>query len=319
MFRRSLKLPLALALSVFPLAACEEGEGPVSSGGASQLTVQITDAPGDLSEANVKIEKIVLIREESGEGAGSSRVELTPKSTSWINLLTLDNGKVQDLVTQPIESGTYRQVRLIVCEMYIKTKSGQIVATSGTTLPTGVTVTAGTELKLNSQCKNGFKVNFAEGGVTVGTGTNTMVIDFDVQRSFAHQAGKSGKWIVSPTLHGVRKERGATISGNVVLQGVTLPVTCGGAALTQTALLERVVPTATAGTIVRSGSTKGTGSYTISHLAPGSYTLGVDSVTFGNGNKLRFTAAATPASVTVTSGGTASSNYTISAVTCTTA
>ncbi len=319
MFHRSLKLPLALALSVFPLAACEEGEGPLGAGGASELTVQITDAPGDLAEANVKVQKIILIREESGEGGASSRVELTPKSTDWINLLTLDNGKVQDLVTQTIEPGTYRQVRLVVCDMYIKTKAGQIVAATGTTLPAGVTATAGTELKLTSQCKSGFKVNLAEGGVTVGTGTNTVVIDFDVQRSFAHEAGKSGKWIVSPTLHGVRKERGGTISGNVVLQGVTLPVTCGGTALTQSALLERFVPIATAGTIVRSGSMKGTGAFNISHLAAGSYTLGADTVTFSNGNKLRFTAVATPATVTVTSGGNATSNYVISAVTCTTA
>lgn len=319
MFRRSLKLPLALALSVLPLAACEEGEGPIGAGGASELTVQITDAPGDLAEANVKIQKIVLIREESGEGGGSSRVELTPRSTDWINLLTLDDGKVQDLVTQTIEAGTYRQVRLVVCEMYIKTKAGQVVAASGTTLPAGVNATAGTELKLTSQCKSGFKVNLAEGGVTVGTGTNTVVIDFDVQRSFAHQAGKSGKWIVSPKLHGVRKEREGTITGNVVLQGVTLPVTCGGTALSQTALLERVVPTATAGTVVRSGRVKGTGAYKISHLSGGSYTLGVDTVTFGNGNKLRFTAVATPASVTVSSGASAKSNYTITAVTCTTA
>jgi hypothetical protein len=315
MFARYLKLPLALAVGILSLSACDEA--PLASGGAPRLSVLLSDAPADLAEANVKVEKIVLIREATGEGTSSGRVELTPKSTDWVNLLTLANGKVQDLVTETIEAGTYRQVRLVVCDMYIKTKTGQIVASPGATLPTGVTAAAGTELKLNGVCKSGFKVNFPEDGITVGDGTNTVVIDFDVQRSFVREAGKSGKWIVSPVLHGVRQETGGTITGNVTLQGVTLPVACGGDTLTQTALLQRFVPTATTGTTVRSGSTTGTGAYNISHVAAGSYTLGADSVVFANGSRLKFTAAASPATVTVTSGASATSNYTVSAVTCT--
>ena len=315
MSARSLMLPAALLMGTLALGACDEA--PLASGGAPRLAILLSDAPADLAEANVRIEKVVLIRDESGEGSGAGRVELTPKSTDWVNLLTLANGKVQDLVTETIGAGTYRQVRLVVCDMYIKTKAGQIVATPGTTLPAGVTAAPGTELKLNSQCRSGFKVAFAENGVTVGDGTNTVVIDFDVQRSFVREAGKSGKWTVAPVLHGVREERGGGIGGTVALQGVALPVSCGGESLTQSALLQRFVPTATAGTTVRSGSTSGTGSYGISHLAPGSYSVGADSVVFADGSRLRFTAVANPATVTVTAGASATSNFTVSAVSCT--
>ena len=317
MLARSLKLPLALALGVLALAACDEA--PLASGSTPRLAVLLSDAPADLAEANVRIEKVVLIRDESGEGSAGGRVELTPKSTDWIDLLTLANGKVQDLVTETIEAGTYRQLRLVVCDMYIRTRAGQVVATPGTTLPAGVSAAPGTELKLNSQCRSGFKVGFAENGVTVGEGTNTVVIDFDVQRSFVREAGRSGKWIVAPVLHGIREETGGGIGGTVALQGVALPVSCGGESLTQSALLQRFVPTATAGSAVRSGSTRATGSYGISHLAPGAYTLGADSVVFADGSRLRFTAAPNPATATVTAGASATSNFTVSAVSCTAA
>ena len=316
MFTSHGKPTLAL-LAALTFAACDsESGGLIGSGDGSRLTVQITDAPADLAEANVKVQKIVLIRSQAGEGSGSDRVELTPRSTDWIDLLKLDNGKVQDLVTETVEPGSYGQVRLIVCDMYIKTKSGQIVATSGTTLPTGVTATTGTELRLTSQCQSGFKVNFAEGSVAVAAGTNTLIIDFDVARSFAHEAGRSGKWIVTPVLHGVKREQGGTITGTVALQGITLPLSCGAESLTQTTLLTRVHPTATAGTIVRSARAGADGSYRISNVAAGTYVLGVEQVTFPNGDKLNFTATANPASVAVAAGGSTTSNLSVTAATC---
>jgi hypothetical protein len=308
------KLFLALLPCALAVAACESADGIAP--GAPRLGVMLSDAPADLAEANVKIQKVVLIRADSGEGDASSRVELTPKSTDWIDLLTLDDGKVQELVNETVEPGSYRQVRLVVCEMYIETKTGQIIASPGTTLPAGVTATPGAELKLPSQCTNGFKVKLADGEVGVEAGENTLVIDFDVQRSFAREAGRSGKWIVTPVLHGVKQERSGTITGTVALQGVALPLTCGGESLTQGALLQRFVPTATAGTVVRSGGATAQGAFKISHVAPGSYTLAADTVVFANGDKLTFTAVATPATVTTTAGGTSTAAFSVSAATC---
>ena len=305
----------ALLLCALAAGACESDD-VAGSPGEPRLGVMLSDAPADLAEANVKVQKVVLIRADSGEGAGSGRVELTPKSTDWIDLLTLDDGKVQELVEETVEPGSYRQVRLVVCEMYIRTKTGQVVASPGATLPSGVVATAGTELKLPSQCTSGFKVKLAEGEVTVEGGSNTLVIDFDAQRSFAREAGKSGKWIVTPVLHGVKGERGGMIAGTVAVQGVALPLTCGGESLSQGALLQRFVPTATAVSTVRTGRTRALGPFKIAHVAPGTYTLASDTAAFENGDRLVFTAAATPATVTVTAGATTTAAFAVSAATC---
>ena len=305
----------ALLVAGLLAGGCESND-LAGTPGEPRLGILLSDAPADLAEANVRVQKIVLIRSESGEGDPSSRVELTPRSTDWIDLLTLDDGKVQELVEEAVEPGSYRQVRLVVCEMYIETKGGQIVASPGATLPAGVVASPGTELKLPSQCSSGFKVRLAEGEVAVAEGTSTLVIDFDAQRSFARQAGKSGKWIVTPVLHGVKRERGGVISGTVAVQGVALPVTCGGESLDLAALLRRFVPTATEGTTVRSGGTRAAGAFRISHVAPGSYALAADTATFANGDRLAFTAAATPATVVVTAGATATAAFTVSAATC---
>lgn len=316
MFGKHLKLSTPLLAAALALTGCESGDIFNSDEQGARLTVQITDAPGDLAEAWVRIDRVLLLQSEAGEGEGGARVELTPKSAEWINLLTLAGGKVADLVTETVEPGTYGQLRMVVCNMYIKTRSGEIIATPGATLPEGVTPKAGSELKLTSQCQSGFKVNFAGKGITVDEGSTTVVVDFDVAQSFVHQAGRSGKWIVKPTLHGVTKEKDGAIRGTVALKDVALPVACGGESLTQSALLARVVPTATAGTTVRTGTTSGQGEFKIAHLAPDTYTLGVDKLGFANGDTLSFAATATPASVRVETGANASAAYTVTAATC---
>lgn len=317
MFAGNGKLGLTLLMGALLATACDVGN-PLGSNGGARLTVKLTDAPGDLAEANVKVEKIIFIRDAQGEGVGSDRVEFTPVSTDWIDLLTLDNGQVEDLITETIEPGTYQQVRVIVCEAYIETTDGKVIATPGATLPVGVTATAGTELKLTSQCNSGFKVNFQDEGLTITEGSNTLVVDFDVNRSFVHEAGKSGKWIVTPVLHGFTFEETAKVTGTVTLQGITLPLVCGGESLTQELLLGKFVPNATLGTTIRTGSTTGaTGAFSIANLVAGSYTLGSEIVTFNNGDKLTFTATATPPTVSLAAGNTVTANYLVTAAACT--
>lgn len=317
MFARCGKHGLALLFGALLATACDDSN-PLGSNGEARLSVKLTDAPGDLAEANVKVEKIIFIRDADGEGEGSDRVEFTPASTGWIDLLTLDNGQVEDLITETIAPGTYQQVRVIVCEAYIETTDGDVIATPGATLPVGVTATPGAELKLTSQCKSGFKVNFQDEGLTVTEGSNTLVVDFDVNRSFIHEAGKSGKWVVTPVLHGFTFEETAKVTGTVTLQNITLPLVCGGESLTQELLLGKFIPNATVGTTVRTGSTTGaTGAFSIANLLAGSYTLGLETVTFSNGDKLAFTATATPSNLSLTAGSTVTANYVVTAATCT--
>ena len=306
---RSMFLPV-LAGALF-LGACESSSGSLEPGEAT-LTVQLTDAPGDLKQAHVKVSRIILQGTQTGDST-AARQEFTVTSPEWINLLSLAGGKLQNLVSgAAVQPGTYTQLRLVVDGAYVVTSDNKVYATSGAALPAGVTSTG--ELKCPGCAQSGFKVVFP-GGITVADSTS-LLIDFDVNQSFGHEAGNSGKYVLKPVLIGTRRTGGTlpgTISGTVALaQGVTLPA-CGG----QTTLdLTRFVPTATSGTTLKTGTTAAGGAYTIGAVAPGSYTLGVDRVGFANGDSLSFAATATPASVTVASGAASTASYSITSATC---
>ncbi|HEV2149510.1 MAG TPA: DUF4382 domain-containing protein [Longimicrobiaceae bacterium] len=308
---RTILLP-ALAGALL-LGACEASTGSLAPNGSARLTVQLTDAPGDLKEARVKLSKVVLQGREGGDTA-AARQELTVSGGEWIDLLTLSGGKLKDLVSgATVPPGTYSQLRLVVDGAYVVTRDGRVFATKDAQLPSSVT--ADGELVCPSCSQSGFKVKFP-GGITVEDAT-TLVIDFDVNQSFGHEAGKSGKFVLKPVLIGARKGGGTpalgTIGGTVTLaQGVAIPA-CGGQA---TLDLTRFVPTATGGTTTKTGTTQANGAYVIGAVASGSYTLGVDRVGFANGDTLSFTATATPATVAVAAGTKAAADYTVTAATC---
>jgi hypothetical protein len=93
---------------------------------------------------------------------------------------------------------------------------------------------------------------------------------------------------------------------------VALPA-CGGAASD----LTRFVPQASAGEVTVSGTTTADGSYAIRYVAPDDYTLGFEAALgFENGDTLSFTAAASPTTVAVASGATASASYLVSRASC---
>jgi hypothetical protein len=88
---------------------------------------------------------------------------------------------------------------------------------------------------------------------------------------------------------------------------------CGGAETD----LTHFVPTATdADGEEYTARTGADGSFAFGFVAPGSYTLGHAAIVYENGDTLTFAAAATPASVTVGSGGTALADYAVSGAVC---
>ncbi len=328
---RRIRFIFAIAAPLLALAACDTGS-PVGAHGSSRLTVQLTDAPGDLKEAWVKVEKVELVG--AAEQTTTTATDQAPTSeltapADWIDLLTLQEGQTQPLFTGEVPAGSYAQVRLYVCDMYIVTTDDHVFATAGATLPEGVTAEPGTTLKLTSQCQSGFKV-LLRGDMKLTPGNaSTLTIDFDAKRSFVHPAGSSGSWVVTPVLFGaVSAPATGSIEGTVALAlpaGATLP-TCPGStdALTESDVLGKLVPTALAQgeTTSRTGTTTAPTvagnpyTFAIGTLPAGTYTLGADPVTF-SGLTLTYTATATPASPAVTAGAATSADYTITGVTCT--
>jgi hypothetical protein len=304
----------AVAVAAAVVVGCSD-DSLTDGGGTGRLRINLTDAPGDLEEAFIQVERIVLIRnaaDSMNSGNNSGRIEITPDITGYINLLDLNGGDVLQLVdTVGIPEGSYSQMRLVLDEAYVTLKDGRVFATAGATLPAGVT--ADGTLKCPSCSQSGFKVIFPQGGLNI-TDNALITIDFDAARSFGHEAGKSGMWIMHPVLRATSTTTEfGRITGNVALgTGVTLP-TCGGGANQ----LDVFKPLAVIGTDTLSGFTDTLGVYNIAGALPGTYTLGYAAdITYTNGDSLTLTAAATPATVTVAEGDSAKSNFQITAATC---
>ena len=305
MFKTSkLALPLFAALA---MAACDGG---TASEGDARVSIRLTDAPGDLREAWVRIERISLMG--GADSIKGGRSDLLATKTDWVNLLTLSGGRTAELVNGAVvPAGRYSEMRFVVCDAYIVTDAGDVYASKNTTLPAGVQ--ADGELHMPSACSSGFKVKFpADAPVELASESTIMTVDFDVSQSFGHQAGNSGRWIMHPVMHATTVGFAGGIGGAVtVAQGVTLP-TCGGSPVAVTAFVPQAVAGATTYT-----STVGTdGRYRIT-VPAGTYTMGyARALSFANGDSLMVTAAPSVASATVASGGSATVDYTVQAATC---
>ena len=301
-----LALPLLAALA---MAACD-GEG-TGSGGPARVSIRLTDAPGDLKEAWVKIDRIYLKGGPADSARGGS-VDLLTTQTGWVDLLTLSGGRTAELVGGvPVPAGRYSELRMVVCEAYIVEKDGDVYASDDATLPSGVT--ADGELHMPSACSSGFKVKFpADSALDLESESTILTVDFDVSQSFGHQAGNSGRWIMHPVMHATTVGFAGGIAGTVaVAQGVTLPA-CGGSAVAVTAF----VPQAVAGSETFTGAVGTDGRYRVT-VAPGTYTMGyAPALSFANGDSLMVTAAPSTATASVAAGSTATVDYSVTAATC---
>lgn len=298
---------LAFPLLALAVAACDGGTG---ADGDARVSIRLVDAPGDLAEAWVKIDRIYL--QGDADSINGGRVDLLSAGTDWVDLLTLSGGRTAELVNgAAVPAGRYSQLRLVVCEAYIVTNEGEVYASNDATLPSGVT--ADGTLHMPSACSSGFKVKFpADSSVNLASESTILTVDFDVSQSFGHQAGNSGRWVMHPVLQATSVGFAGGIAGTVsVAQGVTLP-TCGGAPVAVTAF----VPQATAGSTVYTSAVGTDGRYRIT-VPAGSYAMGyAGALSYANGDSLMVTATPAPASVSVASGATATADYSITAASC---
>jgi hypothetical protein len=300
-----LALPLLAALA---MAACDGGTG---GSGDARVSIRLTDAPGDLKEAWVRIDRIYL-KGGAADSTAKGGTDLLTTRTDWVNLLTLSGGRTAELVNGAVvPAGRYSEMRMVVCEAYIVADNGDVYATRDAVLPAGVT--ADGQLQVPSGCSSGFKIKFkGDEPVELESESTIMTVDFDVSQSFGHQAGNSGRWVMHPVLHATTVGFAGGIGGAVTLgQGVALP-TCGGAAVAVTAF----VPQATAGAETFTSAVGTDGRYRIT-VAPGTYTMGyAAALSFANGDSLKVTAAPSIPSATVASGGVTTVDYSITAATC---
>jgi hypothetical protein len=205
----------ALSFLVVPLmvTACDDTGSTGPADGSATVSLLLTDAPGDLGAAVVTITDVYL----QGEGEDGGRVYLLEDASVTTDLLTLSNDVLELVDGYEVPAGTYSQLRFVISGAYLEVENAgggtTVYATSSDYegLPLGVE--ADGDLMCPSCAQSGFKVLLgpvsgdydeeADGEVVL-EGDQTLLIDFDVSRSFGHQAGNSGKWVMRPTLKATR-------------------------------------------------------------------------------------------------------------------
>lgn len=178
------------------LVACDSSVGAPET---ARVTIMLTDAPGELTQAVVTISQIYLQGSESGDDE-NGRVILS-EDVITTDLLTLAND-VQTIVDGvTIAAGTYGQLRFVIEGAYIvvEGETGDLVyATPGyAEAPEQVDGV----LMCPSCGTSGIKVNL-NGVLTLDTDSESLLVDFDVAESFGHDTATSGMWVLNPTLKG---------------------------------------------------------------------------------------------------------------------
>ena len=218
MFSRLLSLALVL-----PLFACADGTTSPRLNGDGGFTLLLTDAPGDFDAAVVTISEIKL------HGEGGDVVLLDDPYT--VDLLDLRNEVATVVQGFEVPAGRYTEVRLVLEGAYIEveTETGSRIYASSPDyegLPAGADV-AGT-LHMPSMGQSGLKVKLPGGHLDIGEGETVVLIDFDVEESFGHQAGNSGRWVMHPVIRATDVTFGGNLLARLQLgDGVVLPELLG--------------------------------------------------------------------------------------------
>jgi hypothetical protein len=303
--RKAFLLPvLAAALA---LGACDDA-GTVSPGDDSaQLSILLTDAPGDFEAAVVTISEIYL----QGEG-DDGRIVLRSEPVTT-DLLTLANDAAELVSDAVVPAGTYSQLRFVITGGYIEVEnedgSTRIYATQGYDQVPADRSVDGT-LKCPSCEQTGIKVNLPGGAVSVDGEQKVLLIDFDVSQTFGQQAGASGMWVMRPALKATEFQTSGSVSATLALADtVTLPVV-DSIQVALGAFSATLTPAAGGDAKqVQLTDSDGDGVFEAKfvYLFPGDYALGFaapEGVTFTTNPTL-------PHTVTLDSGATVSADFTV--------
>lgn len=183
-------LSLALVLSgALALTGCDTVGTSDASGESGQLTVLLTDAPGDLTKAEVTIERVSIVpTDDSASGdAEEGGIEVMSEESMTVDLLTLQNGVTTALGEISIPEGRYSQIRLITA----REATVEYEAQDGST--------QSADLMLPSADETGIKINFDEFTIDESSDAVEVTLDFNVEDSFV-QAGQAGKYIFKPVV-----------------------------------------------------------------------------------------------------------------------
>jgi hypothetical protein len=192
----------SLVVAALAVAACSSSQRDSGS-----ISIRLTDAPGaDVKSAVVTIGRITL------HGSGGEQVlrddEVTIDLVDYVNTTF----PLVDSVKVPV--GTYTQLRMQITGGCLVVADPDGVGTLAFASPgyLPADVHADGLLKMPSFAQSGLKVILPGDALVVRAESKILLVDFDVARSFGHEAGSSGSWVMHPVV----KANDLLLSGSVV-------------------------------------------------------------------------------------------------------
>lgn len=244
---KTMSLLLAGALAgLFP--ACTQDDDPMS-GTKGKVNVLLTDAPfpaDQVAEANVVIDRIEI---RKGGSEDSVQFYVISDEQQEFNLLDLRNGVTAHIGDADLEPGVYDQLRLHVVESNI------VLNDEANTV---------FDMKIPSGSSSGLKINITNGLEVTGGSTSTLILDFDVSKSFVVQgnpntpAGIKG-FIFKPVIRATVKDIAGSIEGTVIDSTAKTPLVNVPVEVLQDTL------------VISSALTNEQGYYAVIGLLPGNY------------------------------------------------
>lgn len=189
---------LFILVILLGISSCDVSETDASG----TLQVWLTDAPADYEAVLIDIQSVRVHKSEE-ENADNSESEEEAQEEGWatipydgdpVNLLELRNGNEMSLGETELESGTYKQVRLVLGENNEVVIDGQSYP-----LQTPSAQQSGLKLKIDA---------YIQGGSIY-----SLLIDFDASRSIVETG--NGKYILKPVLRMVELAGAGSIAGTV--------------------------------------------------------------------------------------------------------
>lgn len=195
-------LSIATAAGLLLAAGCDSA-GPAmddseGDGRSTTLQMHLTDAPGDVTKANVLIDSVSIVGrvpEEDTTIGDSTDVDVSVLSEESFEVdLTQLEGEVDTLLgTLDLEAGTYSQVRMITADP----------ENFDVRYETAQDDTAQANLFIPGGEPNGIKVNF-DSPLTVDASMDTVdiTLDFDAGESFIPRGrdGQTSDYNFKPTV-----------------------------------------------------------------------------------------------------------------------
>ncbi|MFO8100202.1 MAG: DUF4382 domain-containing protein [Salinibacter sp.] len=177
---------LAALVGVGLLVVGCDSSGTTDEGGT--LAVNLTDAPGDITEAEVTIERVTAVPVEDS-AAGDAReggVSVLTDSSFTVDLTRLQDGVTELLGEVQVPPGTYSQIRLVTAD----TANVMYETTSGDTTQA--------DLEQPSASETGLKINFDPVELNSESDRAEVTLDFSVEESFVETG--EGTYIFKPVV-----------------------------------------------------------------------------------------------------------------------